>query len=296
MTHAEIADTLGSSSARSSRGCGTRRRRPCGHDADDRAVGPRRSERGRPSADAWTGSRPQALDGCWTPRRGCGHPTASSRRVRKDHGHAPGAATTMGRRGTAVAGLVGLARSSSRPWSCSAGRRCSPSPARAARAPSSPLDAPSASAGWPSPRSCGRRGLDGTATTLWWAAPTGIRRVDVSRGSAGRRAAHRGHRAPVAGPSGLWATTIGGLCRSTPRTGRARGARDGRHRHRLREPRTVGGDRERIVKVEPRTGRIPPARARRRAAGDRRGRRRVWVTANDGTLRSFGAQSCRRIR
>ncbi len=162
------------------------------------------------------------------------------------------------------------------------------------RAVESTLDAPSAPAGVAVADVCaGGRGLDGTATTLWAGCPTGIRRVDVAADPPAVGPLIEGIGRPVAGPSGLWATTIGGVVPIDPESGPgdvvpATGViviGSGSHGP------WVGTANE-IVKVEPRTGRVlgrAPLDVEPLAIVEAAGR--VWVTADDGTLRSFDAQT-----
>ena len=204
-----------------------------------------------------------------------GHPTACWRRSSP-------ARRPRGRRGDgrgtgrdAAPRWVRCGRSSWPPCSWSAGRQCSWHRRRPAPAPS--VDHPAGrrpGGGRRRRRVRERPRARRDGTTLWVGCPTGIRRVDIDHRPADHRAAHRGHRAAGRRSLGLWATTIGGLCRSTPRAGRATSCPRRGHRHRLREPRTVGGDRERDREGRAADRARPGPRApRRRAARDRRGRR-----------------------
>ena len=137
------------------------------------------------------------------------------------------------------------------------------------------------------------RGLAGTATTLWVGCPTGIRRVDTTTDPPTIGPLIEGIGRPVDGPSGLWATTIGGVVPIDPDGGPgevvpATGVTvigSGSHGPWVG---TANG----IAKLEPTTGRILASAtldaeplAIVEAAG------RVWVSVEDGTLRSFDAET-----
>ena len=167
----------------------------------------------------------------------------------------------------------------------------------AGRSPSEPITAPAPAQG---PMGvavvdvCANgRGLAGSSTTLWVGCPTGIRRVDATADPPSVGPLFEGIGRPVAGPAGLWATTIGGVVRIDPDDGPgevvpATGViviGSGSHGPWVG---TANG----IAKLDPGTGRIlgsvtidaePLAIVE---AADR-----VWVSASDGTLRSYDTET-----